>query len=219
MTKLDEIAVNIELVLISLIEGVALVTLAERTFEALQEPDWPRYVAYILSGLAILLVFWAQSIMHAVSFIRWPVRVEHMFLYFVAAFLQIIAYTNILHVGSWFFWWSLFSLAVMGMYFLDLWILRDSAKSFSKLKGGAAFLAEVEERHIFEMKYFVPAALVFNVVCVLAIFVVPKVFQDIWIYSLPGVLQLVFSGYALYDCTRNFRTRSAMIGKLFAESV
>src|SRR5262245_57731292 len=124
MTKLDEIAVNVELVLISLIEGVALVTLAEQTIRALEEPDWYRYIPYMIGGLAILLVFWAQSIMHAISFIRWPIRVEHMFLYFVSAFVQILAYVNIVNITGWFFWWSVFSMVAIGMYFLDLQILK-----------------------------------------------------------------------------------------------
>jgi hypothetical protein len=217
MTKLDEIAVNVELVLISLIEGVALVTLAEQIVVALQEPDWYRYLPYMIGGFLILLVFWTQSILHALSFIRWPIRVEHMFLYFASALLQIIAYTGILHVGSWFFWWSMFSLVAMGMYFLDLWILEDSYPSFAKIKGGAEFLKKVEERHLYEMKYLVPAALGFNIICMLAVLLVPDFFQNVFVYMIPGWLQVGFTGYALYDCVKNFRTRSAMIAALFSE--
>ncbi len=217
MTKLDEIAVNVELVLISLIEGVALVTLAERIVVALQEPDWFRYLPYMVAGFAILLVFWAQSILHAISFIRWPIRIEHMFLYFASALLQIIAYSALLHIGSWFFWWSLFSLVAMGMYFLDLWILRDSYDSFSKLKGGTAFLSEVERRHVFEMKFLVPLALGFNVLGMVAVLLFPDMFQNIFVYMTPGVIQLLFTCYALYDCIKNFRIRSKMIAELFSE--
>lgn len=217
MTKLDEIAVNVELVLISLIEGVALVALAEHIVAALQEPDWYRYLPYMFGGLAILLVFWAQSILHAISFIRWPIRIEHMFMYFASGLLQIIAYTSLLHIGTWFLWWSLFSLLAMTMYFLDLWILRSSYESFSKLKGGTAFLAEVERRHIFEMKFFVPAALTFNVIGVVAVLLFPDFFQNIFVYMAPGVIQLGFTCYALYDVVRNFRARSTMIAELFAE--
>jgi|GEM_PF-1729614 len=217
MTKLDEIAVNVELVLISLIEGVALVTLAEQIVVALQEPDWYRYLPYMIGGLAILLVFWAQSILHAISFIRWPIRIEHMFMYFAGALFQIIAYTSLLHIGTWFMWWSFFSLIAMGMYFLDLWILRDSYESFAKLKGGTAFLAEIERRHVFEMKFLVPSALAFNAIGVVAVLLFPDFFQNIFIYMAPGVLQLAFTCYALYDLTRNFRARSRMIAELFAE--
>src|SRR6185312_13845938 len=113
-----------------------------------------------------------------------------------SALVQIIAYTFLLHVGSWFFWWSVFSLLAMGMYFLDLWILRDSYASFSKLKGGTAFLAEVERRHIFEMKLIVPGALGFNILCCAAVFLFPEYFENIWVYLTPGILQLAFTGYA-----------------------
>ena len=75
MTKLDEIAINIELVLISLIEGFALANLAERAVPLLDGKDALLYLPYILSGLLIILVFWSQSILHAVSFIRWPLNV------------------------------------------------------------------------------------------------------------------------------------------------
>jgi hypothetical protein len=217
MTKLDEIAVNVELVLISLIEGVALVTLAEEIVRAFQEPDWYRFIPYMFAGLSILLVFWAQSLMHAVSFIRWPIRIEHMFTYFAAALLQIIAYANLLHIGTWFFWWTLFSLMAIGMYFIDLWIMQDSRASFAKLKGGLEFLDQVEERHMFEMTYLVPGALAFNVACVIAVLLFPVLFVNVFIYMLPGILQLAFSLYALYDCTVNFRKRSKMIAELFAE--
>jgi len=217
MTKLDEIAVNVELVLISLIEGVALVTLAEQIAIAFQEPDWYRYIPYMLAGLAILLVFWTQSIMHAISFIRWPIRVEHMFLYFLSALVQIIAYTNILHIGTWFLWWAFFSLVAMMMYFIDLSILRDSYPAFAKFKSGTEFLAAIERRHLFEMKYLVPSALAFNLVWVITVLLFPNFFQNIFIYLIPGTLQAIFSIYALYDCTKNFRERSAMIAELYTE--
>ena len=215
MSKLDEIAVNIELVLISLIEGVALVILGEHIVKALEEPDWYRYIAFGLAGLAILLVFWAQSIMHAISFIRWPVRVEHMFLYFTAGLAQILAYSHILSLDGWFFWWAIFSLIALGMYMLDLWIVRDSYPKFEKISGGKEFLEKVEERHLFEMKYLVPLALGFNVLMWITALVVPKFFQPWWIYEIPGTLQFVLSAYALYDCSKNFRIRSEMISNLF----
>ena len=132
MTKLDDIALSVELVLISLIESVALTFLAEHAIPALQSPDWSKYVPYIVSGLAIILVFWAQSILHAVSFIRWPIRVGHMFLYFIAAFLQILAYSALENLELWFFWWSLFTAVGLVMYMVDLSIIRDARASATK---------------------------------------------------------------------------------------
>jgi hypothetical protein len=216
MTKLDEIAVNVELVLISLIQGLALILFAQQIMAALGDPEWYRYITFTLAGLAILLTFWAQSILRAMSFTRWPIRIEHLFLYFVVALAQMIAYSNILSLSNWFFWWSVYSLVVMAMYFLDLQILRDSFARFAQLRGGSEFLERVEKRHIFEMTRLVPAALALNVLCWLAAIVVPRFFQPIWIYAIPGALQLTFSIYLLYDCMKNFRVRSEMISVLFA---
>src|SRR5690349_17335704 len=105
MRKLDEIALNIELVLISIIEGVALTSLAEHSNEIFANGELV-YIPYVLAGLVLLLAFWSQAILHAVSFIRWPLRMEHMLLYFLAAFLQVLAYGNIMHTVNWFFWWT-----------------------------------------------------------------------------------------------------------------
>ena len=213
MTKLDEIAINTELVLVSLIEGVALVTLAENAVEVLHTADWLRFLPYVFGGLAILLVFWAQSILHAVSFIRWPIRVEHIFLYFAAAFLQVLAYSSLTNMTMWFFWWSVFSLLVVGMYALDLRIIRDSRATFAE-EDKKDFLASVETRHLYEMKYLVPFALAFNIVaCVLSYFE-PQLFISPLAYALPGLLQLLISLGALYDCTKNFRKRSLLIAKV-----
>jgi hypothetical protein len=140
-----------------------------------------------------------------------------MLLYFASALLQIIAYANILHIGSWFFWWSLFSLVAMGMYSLDLMVMQDSYPKFEKIPGGTKFLEKVEERHRYEMKYLVPAALIFNLVCVVAVLLFPVIFVNLYIYMIPGILQLAFTCYALYDCMQNFRVRSEMIEELYSE--
>jgi hypothetical protein len=216
MTKLDEIALNIELVLISIIEGVALTKLAENAVPLLRSTDSLQYLPYILAGLAFLLVFWAQAILHAVSFIRWPLRMEHMLLYFVAGFLQVVAYSNISNITVWFFWWTVFSLLTLFIYYVDLKIIRDTAASFAAKSGGTEFIREVERRHINEMKYLVPSALVFNIVAFSLTYFAPSLFVNPLPYSILGILQLLISLGALIDCVRNFRGRSGLLFSLFS---
>ena len=214
MSKLDEIAINIEFVLVSLIEGVALVTLAEQTEVLIDRADWLLFVPYVLSGLAILLVFWAQSILHAVSFIRWPIRIEHMLLYFVAAFLQILAYSSLTDITMWFFWWTIFSFVGLLVYWLDLQLIRDSRASFAKIQGGSDFIADVERQHLYDMKYLVPGALAFNgIVCTLAYFA-PGLFSTPLSVALPGTLQFLITAGALYSCVQNFRERGVLLAQL-----
>ena len=214
MTKLDEIALNIELVLISIIEGVALTNLAEVSEPVMHNTAaWP-YIPFVLAGLAILLVFWSQAILHAISFIRWPLRMEHMLLYFVAVFIQIVAYNTMSDLAGWFFWWSLFSLLTMVIYGIDLRVIRDMRIHFSGKKGGTEFISEIERRHLTEMKYLVPIAVAFNIIaCALAAFD-PSLFSSPYAYAGIGALQLIITLGALVDCVRNFRSRSRMIPAL-----
>ena len=207
MTKLDEIALNIELVLISIIEGLALVSLAGYATPILHSADWARSLPYILAGLVILLVFWSQAILHAISFIRWPLRMEHMFLYFVAVFLQVIAYSAMTDILAWFFWWSLFSILAFIIYVVDLRIIRHMPRS--------EFMADVERRHIFEMRYLVPIALAFNLVALSLVYFMPQLLGNHIVYFSLGGLQLLISIGALYDCVRNFHERSDKLVFLF----
>ena len=205
MSKWDEIAINIELALISLIEGFALVNLAEQAVPLLNS-DALQYLPYILSGLVIILVFWSQSILHAVSFIRWPMNMGHMFLYFVAAFVQVVAYSNLTNIRMWFFWWTVFTLIGFGMYVLDLKIIRSMHGVLEK-----TYIDAVERRHVYEMKVLVPFALAFNFLMLVLVSYHPNLFVSPFAYAIPALLQLAISSGALYDCVRNFRERSAMI--------
>jgi hypothetical protein len=215
MSKLDEIALNIELVLISIIEGVALTKLAENAVPLLRSTDSLQYLPYVLAGLAFLLVFWAQAILHAVSFIRWPLRMEHMLLYFVAGFLQVVAYSNVTDISVWFFWWTIFSLLTFVIYYVDLFIIRDSAGVFHGKPGGAEFIAEVERRHITEMTYLVPTALAFNVFAFCLAHFAPAIFSSSASYAALGTVQLLVSLGALVDCVRNFNRRRDILPTLF----
>ena len=68
-TQLDGLVVNIELTLISIIQGVAFSFLAEQSREViigLQLVFWP----YAVTGLLIILLFWSRSLIHTLTVIR-----------------------------------------------------------------------------------------------------------------------------------------------------
>lgn len=213
MRKLDEIALNIELVLISIIEGVALATLGGAAAIVIRAPfDLVAFV-FILDGLLMLLVFWSQAILHTVSFIRWPLRMEHMLLYFLAAFVQVIAYNNLTDPLMWFFWWTVFSFIVLTTYLVDLKLIREAFASFSLAPGGTEHMSEVLRRHSYELKFLVPLSVAFNIAALGALYI----FHNPLLPLILGVLQFVISFGALVDCVRNFKTRSTMMPRLFEE--
>ena len=217
MTPLDGIALSIELVLISVVEAVALTFLAESAIPLMHDTSQLMYLPYIISGLILILVFWSQSILHAVSFIRWPLRLPHMFLYFVAAFIQVVAYSNLTDPVRWFFWMSIFSVVAVILYVIDSGVITDSRRVFMVHTHGGDFMDEVERRHRYEMRILVPIALLFNVMALSILLVLPETFSHDTPRAILGVVSAVVSLGALVDCTRNFSSRSVLIKRLLEE--
>ena len=78
--ELDGIIADIELTLVSIIQGVALTVLIETSREAIATLNfvmWP----YVLSGLIIILIFRSRVVLHILTVIRWPLEFGHNFLY------------------------------------------------------------------------------------------------------------------------------------------
>ena len=67
-TQLDATVVGIELTLISIIQGLALGVLAASAVQPLIALQWETWL-YILTGLAVILIFWSRSLIHTLSFI------------------------------------------------------------------------------------------------------------------------------------------------------
>ena len=64
---LDQVVLDVELVLISVVQGVALSTLAATSAPLLRAHSIETY-AFMGSGLAFVLSFWSVSLIHAISF-------------------------------------------------------------------------------------------------------------------------------------------------------
>src|SRR5216684_759617 len=66
-SDLDAMVVEIELTLVSIIQGVALTVLIENAYRAIAEPQlffWP----YVIAGLLVIFVFWSRALLDAVLF-------------------------------------------------------------------------------------------------------------------------------------------------------
>src|SRR5205814_8472932 len=69
-SELDAMIDDIELTLVSIIQGVALTVLIEASREPVAKLDWIMW-PYVLSGLIIILVFWSRVVLHILTVIRW----------------------------------------------------------------------------------------------------------------------------------------------------
>src|SRR5436190_10651742 len=99
--ELDRVVVDVELVLISVVQAAALSTLAVASAPLLRTHRIATY-AFMGSGLAFVLSFWSVSLVHAISFVRWPMDILHYCFYFVLAFCECLTFMAMEHPHDWF---------------------------------------------------------------------------------------------------------------------
>jgi hypothetical protein len=213
MPTLNDTVMEIELVLISVVEGLALQFLAADAFHIFRDPAEWQYLPYVIGGLLFLFVFWAQAIEHLLSFVRWPISIPHTLFYFLGGFLQVLAFSALREPLLWFFWSTVFSVVVLALYALDLLLLRRARAELTALPEGGALYANIERRHLFEMRLVVPGVIGFTLLCLVLIWLAPETFIEQKYHIVLGTLQALFSGYALFDTLRNFEVRSALISR------
>ncbi len=122
--SLDGLVVNIELTLVSIIQGVALSVLTESSHTSIGElrlEQWP----YIASGLLIILLFWSRSITHTLTLIRWPLEFRHNFLYIGCTFVEAILFTDISDPFRWFTLSGAFAVVVWLLFMADMRLIRQ----------------------------------------------------------------------------------------------
>jgi len=125
-TQLDGLVVNIELTLISIIQGVAFSFLAEHSRDViigLQLVFWP----YAVTGLMIILLFWSRSLIHTLTVIRWPLELGHNFLYIACTLIETVAFTQLTNPLHWYALNRLFGIMTWALFALDLRMVRRRA--------------------------------------------------------------------------------------------
>ena len=123
-TELDGLVVNIELTLISIIQGVAFSFLAENARAVLVNRQflfWP----YAVTGLLIILLFWSRSLIHTLTVIRWPLRFGHNFMYIACTLVETVAFTQLTNPTNWYALNLVFALMAEILFALDLRLIRD----------------------------------------------------------------------------------------------
>jgi hypothetical protein len=195
--ELDSMIVEIELTLVSIIQGVALSFLIDgaRSVMSIQKAIfWP----YVASGLLVILVFWSRSVLHIITVIRWPLEFGHNFLYIACALFEALLFTNLSHPRSWFFFGAIYSLIGWALFTYDLRLLyareQDSAGPASN-----RLYASVTRDQLRNIRVLLPGVFLLNVACVLCIYLRPEIFLERNLHVWLGVGQLAaFAAYLLY---------------------
>ena len=165
--ELDTIVLHIELTLISIIQGVALYFLIERSYEllvGLRIVFWP----YVLTGLLIILLFWSRSMVHTLTVIRWPLDLTHNLVYFACTMVEAIIFTQLANPVHWYALNTVFGLMVWVLFTLDLRMIRRRIRDSSGPTGDKLY-ALVEREQSLNIKLFMPATVAFNLLALIAV--------------------------------------------------
>jgi hypothetical protein len=195
--ELDSIIVEIELTLVSIIQGVAFTFLIENARHLLsiqQAVFWP----YIASGLLVILVFWSRSVLHIITVIRWPLEFGHNFLYIACALFEALLFTKLDDPRSWFFFGAIYSLIGWALFTYDLRLLHAREQDSAGVASNRLY-ASVTRDQLRNIRVLLPGVFLLNVACAICIHLRPEIFLGRNLHVWLGLGQLAaFMAYLVY---------------------
>ena len=209
-SNLDQTVVDIEFLLISVIQGVALATLASNAVNPISNLQI-EYWMYIVSAFILVLTFWSQAIIHVLSFIDWPLDLTHNFLYFTASFIEVMAFSHMTNPMKWFGFMFTFVLISGILYFVDLKLIASRKKKFEQTTSGKALYGVIFKEQKFSLYTFVSLGLIFNFAAFLSIYLYPSIFLGKSYHVFLATLQTLFGVVILINSIGTFRKRAELI--------
>ena len=196
-SELDSMIVEIELTLVSIIQGVALTVLIENAHAVIGEFQyffWP----YVIAGLLVIFVFWSRAVLHIITVIRWPLEFGHNFLYIACALVEAVLFSQLSKPAAWFGFGAAFVAIGWSLFVYDLRLIRarirDSAGPVSN-----QLSAKVLRDQWLNIAVLLPALVLMNVLFAIVIRRWPEFFLaqngHIWLIA----IQIAsFVGYLFY---------------------
>ena len=196
-SELDSMVVEIELTLVSIIQGVALTVLIENAHAVIAGRQLYFWL-YVVSGLFVIFVFWSRAVLHIITVIRWPLEFGHNFLYIACALVEAILFAQLGKPASWFGFGAAFIAIGWTLFIYDLRLIyarmRDSAGENSD-----QLYARVRRDQWLNIALLLPAVFLLNLVSAILIRTWPEIFLDrnahVWLIA---AQVLGFAGYLVY---------------------
>lgn len=204
LEQLDNFVLNIEFLLISVIQGLALGALATASLTPLTTFQWQTF-PYIIGGLLLILIFWSGAINHALSFIDWPLDMTHNFLYFLLGFIEVLAFAQLANPLLWYIFMSGFFVVALLLYIFDLHLITSHQQEFSNSESRKKLYHHIVKEQKRELFYLLPAGGIFNLIAIW------MVYQNPQIHLFFGVIQAFFLIGFLINFIVGYKKRALLI--------
>jgi len=207
--ELDSVVINIELTLVSIIQGVALFFLTDNARALLAKEQVGAFL-YVAAGLCVIFIFWSRSVIHTLTLIRWPLEFGHNFFYIACALGEAILFTRLDDPLAWFQLSAAFAGIVWLLFIYDMRLIHARIAE-SRENSEHALYVRARSDQLLNIRLLVPALIILNLVAMFAIWSRPDLFiargHHIWLIS----AQLFsFIGYLFYT-TRYFSAIAPLV--------
>jgi hypothetical protein len=216
--RLDGTVVDIEFLLIAVIQGLALTTLAVESEAVIGEAEWV-YWPYVLAGFVLILNFWSLAIIHSISFISWPFDLVHTLLYMLVAFVEVAAFAQVTHPAKWFVFTFVFFLVSWFLYRWDMRVIREKRGEFQDTPAEARLYDHIVHQQTIELRYLLPVAIVFHAVIVALLWFDPDMILGGNRHLYVVGAQLICGLGYLAEIIRNFSVRRRLLSDCAEEEM
>ena len=201
--------INIELTLVSIIQGVALFFLTDNARAILPKEHVSAFL-YVTAGLCVIFIFWSRSVIHTLTLIRWPLEFGHNFFYIACALGEAILFTRLDDPLAWFQISAAFAGIVWLLFIYDMRLIHARIAE-SREDSEHALYVRARSDQLLNIRLLVPALIILDLVATFAIWSRPDLFiaraHHIWLIS----AQLFsFIGYLFYT-TRYFSAIAPLV--------
>lgn len=195
--ELDSLVVNMELTLMSIIQGIALYFLADASVELLRGGRY-EFFPYVASGLLVILIFWSRSLMHILTIIRWPLEFVHNFIYVTFTLVESVMFMQIGNVLNWFVLNVVSALLIWFTFMFDLRMVHRVKIQTSGTQSDPLFdIVDRDQR--LNIRIVVPLMILFSIGAVLSVWLAPQYLMEKGFHSILGYAQMVFLlSYLMY---------------------
>jgi len=207
--ELDSVVINIELTLVSIIQGVALFFLTDnaRTLTSMRHLS---AFLYIVAGLCVIFIFWSRSVIHSLALIRWPLEFGHNFFYIACALGEAILFSRLDNPLGWFQLSAAYATIVWLLFIYDMRLINTRLKE-SRTDSERALYKRKRSDQLLNIWVLVPALVMLSLACAIAIWRWPDVFiaqgHHNWLIA---AQLLLFVAYLTYT-GRYFRAIAPLI--------